>query len=142
MNILRIVSTFILILFSNLTLVTAQHISVSITDIIANQKIYGSVSGLSSQDCSKYKIIVYVHTDKWYIHPYAGQDESKSWASILPDGRWQIQTVQREFKADKIAAILVKRNYPEPSKTENLERIQQTAIIIRKLRGTLDYGKL
>lgn len=142
---MRISRTFLLIItisLITLTLALAQQISVSITDITANQQICGAVSGLPSQDYQNYKVIVYVHTDQWYIHPYAGQDEGKSWASIQANGKWQIQTVQREFKADKVAAVLVKRNYPEPSKTESLERIQQAAIVVKKLRGTPDYGKL
>lgn len=124
------------------TLTLSQQLSIAITDITANQRICGSVSGLSAKEYQNYKVIVYVHTDKWYIHPYAGQDEGKSWASIQPNGTWELQTVQREFKADKIAALLVKRNYPEPGTIENLERIQKTAILVKELRDTPDYGKL
>jgi len=132
----------IAIIFVMATLTLAQQISISITDITANQRICGTVSGLSPQDYPNYKIIIYVHTDQWYVHPYAGQDEGKSWAAIQQDGKWQIQTVQREFKADKIAALLVKRNYPEPSKVESLERIQKNAVLVKELRDTPDYGKL
>lgn len=142
---MRMPRTFLVIitiLLMNLTLAIAQQISVSITDITANQQIFGTVSGLPSQDYQNYKVIVYVHTDQWYIHPYAGQDEGKSWASIQANGKWQIQTIQREFRADKVAAVLVKRNYPEPSKTESLKRIQSAAIIVKDLLGTPDYGKL
>ena len=121
----------------------AQQITISINKIIPNQMICGSISGLSAQDYKKYKVIVYVHTDQWYIHPYAGQGDGKSWASIQPDGGWQIQTVQRDFKADKVAAILVsKENYAEPSKIESLERIQKSSIVVKELQGTNDYGSL
>jgi hypothetical protein len=124
------------------TLVFAQKAMISITSITANHRITGTVVGLPEEDYVNFKVIVYVHTDQWYIHPYAGQDEGKSWASVEAGGNWQIQTVQREFKADKIAALLVKRNYPEPSRTESLERIQSTAKVEKKLKDTSDYGKL
>ena len=122
--------------------VLAQEVSITIQEIVADQRISGRVESLESQDYPHYKVIVYVHTDQWYIHPYAGQDEGKSWASIQADGKWQIPTVQREFKANKVAALLVKKNYPEPNKVDNLEKIQRTAIVIKELRGTPDHGKL
>jgi hypothetical protein len=77
-----------------------------------------------------------------YIHPYAAQDEGLSWASIKDNGTWQIQTVQRQFKSDQMAALLVERTYTEPNKLEKLESIAHKAIVIKDLRGTPDYGKL
>lgn len=120
----------------------AQEISISIDRIVANEVISGYVRGLRSADYPKYKVIVYVHTDSWYIHPYAGQGEGLSWASIREDGTWRIQTVQRQFKADRVAALIVRRNYPEPGKVQNLDMIQHRAIVVRKLVGMPDYGKL
>src|ERR1044072_9130280 len=83
----------------------AQAVSLTIAAITANQTISGEAKGLMPRDLVDYKVIVYVHTDQWYIHPYAGQGEGKSWASIKSDGSWQIRTVQREFAADSVAAI-------------------------------------
>ena len=120
----------------------AQEVSITIDEIVANGKISGKIRSSAPLDFKMYKVIVYVHTDLWYIHPYAGQGEGESWASIGDDGGWKIKTVKRRFKADKVAALLVKRNYPEPNKVENLENIQNTAIGIKNLRDTSDYGKL
>ena len=127
MKVLRAVTVVVLSIVVQVSAVLAQkEVSITIEKIVANQQISGSIQGLSSQDYSKYKVIVYVHTDQWYIHPYADQDEGKSWASIQAGGKWQIPTVQREFKADKVAALLVKKNYPEPNKVDNLEKIQHS----------------
>jgi len=151
---MRILRTFLFIstiLLMNIMLASAQPdqpISISITNINANQQIKkgmpyfeisGIVSGLPPQDYQNYKVIVYVHTDLWYVYPYARQGEGKSWASIQANGRWQIQSsVQREFKADKVAAVLVKRNSPELSFTKTLEKMQKAAIVVKELRGTPD----
>jgi hypothetical protein len=142
---MRIMKPFLIIVFIGLigiALAKAQQMSISITGIVSNQQIVGVISGLGSQEHQNYKVIVYVHTDQWYIHPYAGQDEGKSWAPIQKNGHWQIETVKRDFNADKVAALLVKRNYPPPTKTENLERVQHAAIEVKRLQGTSDEGKL
>ena len=119
-----------------------QDISVTIDQITANNQISGYVSGLTIDEYPNYKILVYVHTDQWYIHPYAGQDEGLSWATIGKNGVWSIQTVQREFKADKIAALVVSREYPEPSRLIYIEKIPHVALIVKQLKDTPDFGKL
>jgi hypothetical protein len=121
----------------------SQEASITIDSIVANDAITGHVSGLQSGQYARYKVLVYAHTDQWYIHPYAGQGEGKSWASIAANGTWHLSTVQREFRADRVAALLVTRDYPEPSKIENLEDISSDARLIKDLSaGTPDYGKL
>jgi len=123
-------------------LVLAQEVTISIDKIQANKIITGYVGNLSEKNYGRYKVIVYVHTDRWYIHPYAGQGEGLSWARIDQDGTWQIQTVKRQFKADQVAALLVRKNYPEPDKIESLTRIPSISMEIRQLTNTEDYGKL
>ncbi|ETW97148.1 MAG: hypothetical protein ETSY1_23830 [Candidatus Entotheonella factor] len=120
--------------------ILAQEISID--QIIADAQISGFVQGLKPNEYANYKVVVYVETDRWYIHPYAGQGENRSWASITENGAWQIQTVRRQFSANKVAAVLVKRDYPEPNRTENILNIPHRAIVIRELRGTEEYGRL
>ena len=119
-----------------------QISSITIDQIEANRRIVGYVQGLPPGSHDKYKVIVYVHTDGWYIHPYAGQGEGLSWAPIHPDGSWEITTVQREFKADQVGALVVPRDYLEPNKVLDLDRIQATAKVIKKIAETPDFGKL
>lgn len=142
MTISRAVIATVLLVVVSVSMLFAQEISITIDKIITNERIAGRISGLSTADYPNYKVIVYVHTDRWYIHPYAGQGEGMSWASIQENGTWQIQTVQREFKAVRVAALLVQQNYPEPSVVENLEQIQSRARVIRELWNTPDYNKL
>lgn len=122
--------------------VLGQNTSIMIDQITANDQITGYVIDLDEGTYKDYKVLVYLHTDQWYIHPYAGQGVGLSWATIEENGEWSIETVQRKFKADKMAVIVIDKDYPEPSKIEQIERIPSVAIKIRQLRGTDDFGKL
>jgi len=141
MKLLRIM-TVVTLLSLVITSLALGETSITIDQIEANERILGYVSGLNQSEYSNYKVVVYVHTDRWYIHPYAGQGEGLSWASLQENGTWSIQTVRRRFRADKVAALLVKRSYQEPNTIENIHGIPDKAMIIKELRGTHDYGKL
>jgi hypothetical protein len=79
---------------------------VTITDIVTNQAIRGQVTDRTIR--TGFKVVVYVHTDQWYIHPYVGQGKGLSYALIDPQtGDWTIKTVKRQFVADAVAAAVV-----------------------------------
>lgn len=80
-----------------------------------NSYIRGVVEGISQAEVSAYKILVYVLTDKWYIHPYAVNDEGRGYASIKGDGSWQIGTIYRGYQAYKVAFLLVESSTYAPS---------------------------
>ena len=120
----------------------AQDVEISIETIQSDQFISGQVRGLEAAEIPHHRVVVYVHTDIWYIHPYAGQGEGLSWAAIRPDGKWVIETVRRQFRANKLAAVVVNENYPVRDRTRSLELIPSLAITIKDLVGTEDYGKL
>ncbi len=124
---------------------TKQKVTIKIDEIEQDEYIRGKVANFDSPP--KYKVLVYVHTDKWYIHPYAGQDEGSSWAAIKEDGNWTIPTVKRKFKANRIAALVVDPSVAEnaPNDLENIEKIKNHVVIIytiedMKTKGW--YGKL
>lgn len=95
--------------------------------IVRNQYIKGHVYGIGASQCNQYKVVVYVRTDKWYIHPYATGGEGRSYATIESDGKdggtWRILTVRREFGAYEVAALIVKKDYKPPATTGNIESI-------------------
>lgn len=124
---------------------TKQKVTIKIDEIEQDEYIRGKVANFDSPQ--KYKVLVYVHTDKWYIHPYAGQDEGSSWAAIKEDSNWSIPTVKRQFKANRVAALVVDPSVAEnaPNDLENVEKIKNHAVIIytiedMKTKGW--YGKL
>ena len=75
-----------------------------------NQNISGRVTLPNAATTSR--VVVYVHTDKWYVHPYIGQGDGLGWAHINPDGTWTIRTVKREFAADLVGAFVIGRAGP------------------------------
>ena len=121
---------------------SAQEVEISIESIKSDEAISGRVRDLEAEKTPNHRVVVYVHTDIWYIHPYAGQGEGLSWAAIRPDGKRVIETVRRQFRANKLAAVVVNENYPVRDRTRSLELIPYLAITIKNLEGTQDYGKL
>ena len=121
---------------------SADPLGITIDRIEANQRIRGQVTGLPAGAAARYKVIVYTYTDEWYLHPYAGQGEGLSWAPIGPNGDWGLPTVQRAFKSDRMAALVVERTYAEPARVERLSDIPSLGRTERQLTGTPDFGKL
>lgn len=124
------VSFFLLFQNPLLSLVSAQETAtITIMDIKPDDVIEGKVSGLNSSQYEKLKVLVYVHTDKWYIHPYMAGGEGKSYAKINQDGTWKIKTVRREFPADNVAVFVVDKDYRPPAEVviENIEVVFKEA---------------
>ena len=101
---------------------------IAITDIKSNDVIEGKVSGLNPSQYEMLKVLVYVRTDKWYIHPYQAGGEGKSYAKINQDGTWKIKTVKREFPANKVAALVVDKEYRSPAEAIDIEVVFKKAI--------------
>ncbi len=110
---------------------------IEILDIEPNQYITGKVEGLDQEQYSQFKILVYVKTDKWYIHPYDRGGEGMTYASINSDGFWKIKTVKRTFEADFVVAALVRNDYHSPPTVHYLEDIESIAFCKEKGKGRL-----
>ena len=119
-----------------------EAVQVTIDSISRDHQIVGKVIGLTEAARRNHKVVVFVKTDQWYIHPYAHGGDGKSWASIASDGSWNISTVKREFPASSIAALVVTIESKIPSSIRDLNNISHTAIYVRDLEGTQDYNKL
>jgi len=88
-------------------------ISIEMTKFVSGAFIKGKVNGLNSTDYGRYKILVYVLTNKWFIHPFAENRARRGFAAIDSQGNWEIETVWRGYQAFKIAFLLVpKEIYP------------------------------
>lgn len=107
---------------------------VTINDIVSDDHIEGNFAGIPTpQD---YCIVVYVHTDIWYIHPYAGQGVGKSFATVDQNGNWRISTVKREFRADQIAAVARSNCANVPTRASAMPIKPNNGYIIMPLSGT------
>jgi hypothetical protein len=121
---------------------------VTIKDIIENTTITGGSSNVPAEPHATACVVVYVHTDVWYIHPYADAGLDKSYALIESNGDWQLATVKRQFPANKIAAIILKNTHEcesVPARTNDITKIQnRVALHVYDLKGSKRqwYGSL
>lgn len=92
-----------------------KKIEIMMTSFKSNSVISGQVEGLSPSEYKDYKVLVYVLTDKWYIHPWAENAEGRGFASIKNDSTRTITTVWRGYQAYRVAFLLTRRStYPPP----------------------------
>lgn len=89
---------------------------VTITDIVADGTITGTTANLPAQSQGKACVVIYVHTDVWYIHPYANAGRDQSYSMVDPQGAWKLETVKRQFPANKVAALVM----PDTNACENV----------------------
>lgn len=81
----------------------------------SNNYIEGKVEGIPAEEYEKYQILVYVLTDKWYLHPWAKNKEGMGFSTIQGDGTWRISTVWRGHQAYRVAFLLTERTLEPPS---------------------------
>lgn len=122
------------------------EVTVNIDQILQGISITGFVKGVPKDQVGNYRVVVYVHTDVWYIHPYAAGGEGDSWAAIKPNGSWTLKTVKRQFAANAVAALVVKADgYDEKTPIQDVAAIPHVGIIILdkpELKKRKFYGKL
>jgi len=133
---ISLITTLICLIFTN-SVFSQTNPSIKILEIESDEFIKGKIEGVKPEDYSKYKVVVYVKTDKWYIHPYERGGPGKSYANIKEDGTWTIGTIKREFPADYAVALLVRSDYLPPSNVENLGTIDYVARYKEEGRGRL-----
>jgi hypothetical protein len=73
-------------------------------------QIAGTVLNLS--DPAKYRIVIYAHTDFWYVQPLV----KHPYTPIKRDGRWSNWT----HLGSRYAALVVARSYQPPAKVQAL----------------------
>jgi hypothetical protein len=77
--------------------------------------ISGRVIGIKPEEVQKYKVLVYVLTDKWYIHPYAENTEGRGYARVKTDGTWGLLTVNRGHHPTKLAMLVAPKDFDPPA---------------------------
>lgn len=76
----------------------------------------GTIGGTASGvDFNKSRVIIFAHTDQWYVEPYV----NSPYTSIAEDGKWENDT----FLGYEYAALLVKSSYKPPAKTRVLPQV-------------------
>ncbi len=87
---------------------------VTVDSIVANEHIKGHITGLPTEALEKFKVVFYVKTNIWYVHPYAfyaGQPEGYSYSNLTNDGEFTIKSVQRGVPSKTLAAVVVPKSF-------------------------------
>lgn len=90
-----------------------RNSDVVVDEIVSDSHIAGRVIGLPQESYEKFKVIFYVKTNRWYVHPYfqpENPEEGSAYAKIREDGSFRIKTVKRNVNASRLAVSVV----PEP----------------------------
>ncbi len=101
-------------------------VNVVMENFISDQSISGRVTGLNPEDVGRYKVLVYVQTNQWYIHPYAENTPGKGYAKIEAEGSWRIKTVNRGHGPFRLAILVVPRDYIPPATVAAGENAEQS----------------
>ncbi len=86
-----------------------KNAEIKVTEIVRNNHIKGSVKGLKETSLENFKMIFYVKTNRWYVHPYEfnpSQPSGYSYSDLTTGGDFWIRSVFRT-PAKEMAAILV-----------------------------------
>jgi len=86
-----------------------RSVEIQMTELESGRWLRGTVSGLAAGEEEKLKVLVYVLTDKWYVHPEAVATPGLGFAEIDATGRWEIRSVWRGHQATRLALLVVAR---------------------------------
>lgn len=87
---------------------------VVVDEIVKNDHIKGHINGLPADAFEKFKVVFYVKTNRWYVHPYTyyeGQEEGYSYSNLNERGEFWVKTVRRDVPSKELAVVVVPKSY-------------------------------
>ncbi len=87
---------------------------VVVDEIVKNSHIKGHVKGLPTEAYDKFKVVFYVKTNRWYVHPYMyyeGQAPGYSYSNIDSQGNFEVKTISRNVPSKELAVVVVPKCY-------------------------------
>lgn len=84
---------------------------VIVDNIVKNEKIEGHIKGLPESAYQDFKVVFYVQTNRWYVHPFEDAGAGQSFANLTSNGTFSIQTVSRDVPSKRLVAVLVPKSY-------------------------------
>ncbi|MBY0517865.1 MAG: hypothetical protein K2P81_13225 [Bacteriovoracaceae bacterium] len=91
-----------------------RNSEVVVDEIVKDSHISGHIVGLPYEALEKFKVIFYVKTNRWYVHPFfqpENPQEGSAFAAINQDGTFKIQTIKRRVDASRLAVSVVPSPY-------------------------------
>lgn len=88
-----------------------QSTEIVIDSIVKDDKIMGHVKGLPQNAYKDFKMVFYVQTNRWYVHPFEDSGEGQTYANLTENGTFTIATVRRQVPSKQLVAVLVPKPY-------------------------------
>ena len=98
-----------------LQLGVAGGVTVEMTEFRSGATITGRVSGIAPDETQNLKVVVYILTDQWYIHPYAENKAGRGFATINEDGSWSLSTTNRGHSPFRLGMVVLPRTTTPPA---------------------------
>lgn len=86
-----------------------KNLKINVQEIVKNSHIKGAVSGFKETSLDDFKVLFYVRTNRWYVHPYQyneSQPSGYSYSDLTTGGEFWIRSVFRT-PAKEMAVIVV-----------------------------------
>lgn len=115
---------------------------IKIEEIVKNSHIKGSVTGLKESSLENFRMIFYVKTNSWYVHPYQfneSQPSGYSYSDLSSGGNFWIRSVFRT-PSKTMVAILVPSPHVIYAKKSNLKDLLKYACKHIEIPGTGDFS--
>ncbi len=115
---------------------------INVTQIVKNSHIQGKVSGLKEASLEDFKMIFYVQTQGWYVHPYQynpAQPSGYSYSDLTTGGNFWIRSVFRT-PAKKMLAILVPSTHLIYNRKSNSSDLLKYACASVEIPGNGDFS--
>jgi hypothetical protein len=115
---------------------------IKVEEIVKNSHIKGHVTGLAETSLEDFKVLFYVKTNKWYVHPYQfnhNQPSGYSWAELTAGGKFWNRSVFRT-PSKKMAVILVPSPHIVPNKSRSLKSLTKYACKYIEIPGNGDFS--
>jgi hypothetical protein len=86
---------------------------VTVDEIVKDSHIRGHITGLPAEAYADFKVVFYVKTNRWYVHPYTyyeGQEEGYSYSNINHRGEFFVRSVTRKVPSKQMAVVVVPKS--------------------------------
>lgn len=91
-----------------------RNTEVVVDEIVRDSHIKGHIVGLPTEAYQDFKVVFYVKTNRWYVHPYTyyeGQEAGFSYSNLAADGSFEVKTVRRDVPSKQMAVVVVPKTY-------------------------------
>ncbi len=119
-----------------------KNLKINVSEIVKNSHIQGAVTGFKETSLDDFKVLFYVRTENWYVHPYEynpAQPSGYSYSDFAAGGTFWIRSVFRT-PAKEMAVIVVPSPHFIYNKSSGLKGLLKYACNYVVVPGNGDFA--